>query len=273
MIVVVVPPHRRESVFTRDVDSGLVARFHKFRHAVGSQSLIAEQLIPGAQLPGDTIDHFKLGCLRGVRLPHTLFVFHEEHLVLEHLLDGEQTRFGPVKVEIAIAIIVRKRRHGGRPQTRISPAEESSFEGAVALVEVEFVVGTFIADVEIQPSVVVEVSEGRARAPRLRVPDSGCFCSIDKAPRGDLEIKPVGSVLRDEEEVRQAVCVHIADCQTCTGQEVVLYVFLVELVVKLDAGRFRSELLKMRRTIPRVGNDRRQEGFLQPDGCLFPSRG
>ena len=135
-----------------------------------------EQLIFAAEFPRCLINHLKRIPVLGMWFPIAVVILNESDLVTETSPAARNKRVRvQVEIEVAVPIVIAKRRHRRGRCCWILLLHKAAFEGAIALVAIEFVVVALVADKEIQVAVVVDIGKGRSRTPPFLVRNPYCL--------------------------------------------------------------------------------------------------
>ena len=162
-------------------------------------------------------------------------------------VDRDGTILDHKTVQVAVAVIVKKgdlRGIGGDIEAVLMRGFR---KGAVVVIDVKFVAPPAvahvagIADVDIQPAVVVDVDEDCAGAPHAVLVEARLRGNVFKMEIAFIEIEFVASHVRREENIREAVVVDVADGNPAAVVEVpekeaIVQPLISDLVVEFDAG-------------------------------------
>ena len=113
-------------------------------------------------------------------------------------------------------------------------AEAPADKFTISCVKVEFIGCPLITDKEIKVTIIIHVGKAGATTPCIVVFDTSFLGNILKFPRCHLSIKPVGSILADEEEIWPTVIVDIPHGQAGTIKQVIADIFAFHVVLEID---------------------------------------
>lgn len=166
-------------------------------------------------------------------------------------IDGDGAVVDHKAVQVAVVVIIEKRYLGGIGGD-VQPILGGGFgKSEVMVVDVKFVLAVAgahvpgVADIDIQPAVVVDIYECDAGAPHAVLAEARFIRDVVELEIAFIKIEFVVAGVGGHYYVRKTIIVEIADSDTAAvvevpEEEAILYRAISDVVVEVDAGMFHQ---------------------------------